>query len=119
MILSPKVIDQDAKKNLAASWFSTHSGNRAGGTAVLDEGMDYRSLSTTLADAQFAENRLEQIRQIARAFNIPPTMIFELSRGTWSNVAELTWKTRIILGLLNLCSPARSARYWAIRPETH
>ncbi|MFC2967726.1 phage portal protein [Acidimangrovimonas pyrenivorans] len=89
VIKSPKVLDVDAKKKLAASWFSTHSGSNAGGTAVLDEGMDYQQLSTTLADAQFAENRLEQVREIARVFRVPPTMLFELSRGTWSNTEEM------------------------------
>lgn len=71
------------------SWFSTHSGRNAGGTAILDEGMDYQQLSMTLADSQFAENRLEQIREIARVFRVPPTMLFELTRGTWSNTEEM------------------------------
>lgn len=89
VIRSQKVLEGEAKMKIAESWFNTHSGGKAGGTAILDEGMDYQPLSATLADAQFAENRTEQIREIARAFNIPPTMIFELERGTWSNVAEL------------------------------
>ena len=89
MIRAQKILDVDAKKKLAASWFNTHGGTRSGGTAVLDEGMDYLPLSTTLADAQFAENRLEQIREIARVFRVPPTMLFELSRGTWSNTEEM------------------------------
>lgn len=89
IIKSPKILDVDAKRKLAASWFGTHSGRNAGGTAVLDEAMEYQALSTTLADAQFAENRLEQIREIARIFRVPPTMLFELSRGTWSNTEEM------------------------------
>lgn len=89
VIRAQKILDVDAKKKLAASWFSTHGGTKSGGTAVLDEGMDYLPLSTTLADAQFAENRLEQIREIARVFRVPPTMLFELSRGTWSNTEEM------------------------------
>ncbi len=89
LIKAPKVLDIEAKKRLAESWFKTHSGSRSGGTAVLDEGMDYLPLSTTLADAQFAENRLEQIREIARVFRVPPTMLFELTRGTWSNTEEM------------------------------
>ncbi|WP_298494792.1 phage portal protein [uncultured Maritimibacter sp.] len=89
VIRAQKILDVDAKKKLAASWFNTHGGTRSGGTAVLDEGMDYLPLSTTLADAQFAENRLEQIREIARVFRVPPTMLFELSRGTWSNTEEM------------------------------
>lgn len=89
VIKAQKILDVDAKKKLAASWFSTHGGNKSGGTAVLDENMDYLPLSTTLADAQFSENRLEQIREIARVFRVPPTMLFELSRGTWSNTEEM------------------------------
>lgn len=89
IITSPKIMDAEAKTKLAASWFSTHSGRSSGGTALLDEGMDYRPIATTLADAQFAENRLEQVREIARVFRVPPTMLFELSRGTWSNTEEM------------------------------
>lgn len=89
IIKSEKVLDVGAKKKIAASWFNTHSGRNAGGTAILDEGMSYDQLSMTLADAQFAENRLEQIREIARVFRVPPTMLFELTRGTWSNTEEM------------------------------
>jgi HK97 family phage portal protein len=46
-------------------------------------------VTMTLTDAQFAENRLEQIREIARVFRVPPTMLFELTRGTWSNTEEM------------------------------
>ncbi len=89
VIKSPRSMDVDAKKKVAASWFSTHGGKSAGGTAILDEGMDYQQLSMTLADTQFAENRLEQIREIARVFRIPPTLLFELTRGTWSNSEQM------------------------------
>ena len=89
VIKSQKVLDVEAKKKLAESWFATHGGKGAGGTALLDEGMDYQQLSMTLADTQFAENRLEQIREIARVFRVPPTLLFELTRGTWSNTEQM------------------------------
>ncbi len=89
IIKSEKALDVEAKKKIAGSWFNTHSGRNTGGTAILDEGMTYDQLSMTLADAQFAENRLEQIREIARVFRVPPTMLFELTRGTWSNTEEM------------------------------
>ncbi|PVA06120.1 phage portal protein [Thalassorhabdomicrobium marinisediminis] len=89
IIKSEKSMDVEAKKKVAASWFNTHSGQNAGGTAILDEGMTYDQLSMTLADAQFADNRVEQIREIARVFRIPPTMLFELTRGTWSNSEQM------------------------------
>jgi HK97 family phage portal protein len=89
IIKSEKSMDNEAKKKVAASWFNTHSGQNAGGTAILDEGMTYDQLSMTLADAQFSENRLEQIREIARVFRVPPTLLFELTRGTWSNSEQM------------------------------
>lgn len=89
VIKSPKTLDAEAKSNLAASWFKTHGGDSAGGTALLDEGMDYQQLSMTLADTEFATNRVEQIREIARAFRVPPTLLFELTRGTWSNTEQM------------------------------
>ena len=90
IIRSEKILDVEAKKKIAASWFNTHGGRSTGGTAILDENMSYEQLSMTLADAQVAEGRVEQIREIARAFRVPPTMLFELSRGTWSNVEEMS-----------------------------
>lgn len=83
-------LDPAAKKKIAESWFSTHGGKNAGSTAILDEDMDHQELAMKLVDAQFAENRLEQIREISRAFRIPPTMLFELTRGTWSNTEEMS-----------------------------
>ncbi|WP_255509597.1 phage portal protein [Oceaniovalibus sp. ACAM 378] len=89
VITAEKSLDAEAKRKLAASWFANHGGKNAGATALLDEGMKYAPVAMTLSDAQFSENRLEQIREIARVFRVPPTMLFELSRGTWSNTEEM------------------------------
>lgn len=90
IITAKKMLDSEAKRKIVESWFTTHGGKNAGGTAILDEEMGYQQLALTLADAQFIENRLEQIREISRAFRIPPTMLFELTRGTWSNTEEMS-----------------------------
>lgn len=89
ILKSEKTLGDAAKANLAASWTAAHGSGRSGGTAILDEGMSYEAVTMTLADSQFAENRLEQIREIARVFRVPPTMLFELTRGTWSNTEEM------------------------------
>lgn len=83
-----KLTDAATGRKIAESWFSTHSGDRAGGTAILDEGMTYQPISGTNTDAQFLENRQEQIREIARAFGVPPASLFEMSRATWSNYEQ-------------------------------
>ena len=40
-------------------------------------------------DAQFIENRNFQINEIARAFGVPPHMLFQLDRATWGNAETM------------------------------
>ncbi len=40
-------------------------------------------------DAQYLENRIFQIDEIARIFGVPPTLLFELTRATWSNTEQM------------------------------
>lgn len=88
VITHPNKLEAETMKKLAASWFQSHSGEQAGSTAILDEGMDFKEIAVKLADAEFSEVRREQVREIARAFNVPPALLFELSRGTWSNFEQ-------------------------------
>lgn len=56
---------------------------------ILDCGWKYQSPVMTSTDAQFLEHRVEQVREVARIFGVPPTMLFELTRGTWSNTEQM------------------------------
>lgn len=88
VIMHPNKLDAEALKKLAASWFKSHGGEQSGSTAILDEGMTFKEITMKLADAEFSEVRREQVREIARAFNVPPALLYELSRGTWSNFEQ-------------------------------
>ncbi|MBL4917460.1 phage portal protein [Szabonella alba] len=88
VILHPNKLEAETSKKLAASWFQSHGGEQSGSTAILDEGMDFKEIAVKLADAEFSEVRREQVREIARAFNVPPALLYELSRGTWSNFEQ-------------------------------
>lgn len=57
---------------------------------VLDDGWTYAQMALASTDAQFLENRVFQIDDIARIFGIPPHMLFELSRATWSNAEQMS-----------------------------
>ena len=46
--------------------------------------MDHEIVALTSVDAQFLEMRAFQTVEIARAFNVPVSMIGDLSRATWS-----------------------------------
>lgn len=88
VILRPEKLDAESLKKISTSWFNTHSGEQAGGTAILDEGMTFQEIALKLADAEFSEVRREQVREIARAFNVPPALLYETSRATWSNFEQ-------------------------------
>jgi len=63
--------------------------NSNGDPLILDNGWTYNQATMTSTDAQFAEMRVEQTNEIARVFRVPPHLLFELSRATWSNAEEM------------------------------
>ncbi|MFG1202876.1 phage portal protein [Xanthobacter aminoxidans] len=59
------------------------------GTAFLDNEAEYHQLVLSSVDAQFIELTGFQILQIARAFRVPPQMLYDLTRATWSNGEQM------------------------------
>jgi len=81
----PGKIGDKAQKNLRNTW---HQPGLAGAhkTALLEEGMKWHQLGLTNEDAQFLETRKFQVNEIARIFRIPPHMIGDLEKATFSNI---------------------------------
>ncbi|MGK9054204.1 phage portal protein [Neorhizobium petrolearium] len=80
---------ESGAKTMANVRASFNEWQKGGGPLILDNGWTYDAPAMTSTDAQFLENRLEQVREIARIFGVPPTMLFELTRGTWSNTEQM------------------------------
>lgn len=74
--------------NILKSWRAWQSSAK-GDPLILDAGWKYDQPAMTSTDAQFLEHRLEQVREIARIFGVPPHMLYELSRATWSNAEQM------------------------------
>lgn len=55
-------------------------------TMVLEEGMEWTKVGVDPKDAQFLEGRKFQVSEIARAFRIPPHLIGDLERATFTNI---------------------------------
>jgi phage portal protein BeeE len=75
-------------------------------TPVLDNGMEWQQVGVSAEDAQFLESRQFSITDISRWFNIPPHMIGDLERATFSNIEE-----QAIQYVRNTLRP------WAVRHE--
>lgn len=84
----PGQLGADAMKNLSNQWHSTYHSGVSGNfkTAVLEEGMEYKPIQLTPNDAQFLATREFSILEIARVMRVPPHMLADLSRATFSNI---------------------------------
>ena len=72
---------------LRASWNAAYGGtSNASRVAVLEEGMTFAPLSMPNNEAQFLETRRFQVEEICRIYRVPPHMVGDLSRATFSNI---------------------------------
>ena len=71
------------------SWQSTFGGSgNANKIAVLEEGMKYTPIAISPEQAQFLETRKFQINEIARIFRVPPHMVGDLEKSSFSNIEQ-------------------------------
>ena len=80
--------DSEAKKVFRESYQTAQSGTNRGKVLVLENGMKFHEVGVTNKDAQFLELRKFQITDIARLFRVPPHMIADLDRATFSNIEQ-------------------------------
>lgn len=74
---------------LKENWNSTFGGSaNSGKVAVLEEGMKYTPISISPEQAQFLETRKFQIDEIARIFRVPPHMVGDLEKSSFSNIEQ-------------------------------
>jgi HK97 family phage portal protein len=86
----PGKLKPEQRTAIRESWASQHSGGgNAGRTAVLEEGVDFQSVSMTLEDAEWIASRQFSVEEVSRLFRVPPTIIGDLRHGNYSNSVEL------------------------------
>lgn len=111
----PGKLKPDAHQRLAEDMEKRRAGlAHAGKTLILEEGMKWHQIGMTNKDAQFLESRKFSVTEIARMFKVPPHMIADLDRATFSNIEHqgiefvthtmlpwfVRWEQRIKLSLL-------------------
>lgn len=71
------------------SWQAAFGGSsNSNKVAVLEEGMKYIPISISPEQAQFLETRKFQINEIARIFRVPPHMVGDLEKSSFSNIEQ-------------------------------
>lgn len=83
----PGILKDPAK--VRESWNAVYRGaNNAHKVAVLEEGMKYQQIGIPPEEAQFLETRKFQLNEIARLYRIPPHMIGDLDKSSFSNIEQ-------------------------------
>ena len=83
----PGVLKDPSK--VRESWNSVYRGvSNAHKIAVLEEGMKYQQIGIPPEEAQFLETRKFQINEIARIFRVPPHMVGDLEKSSFSNIEQ-------------------------------
>lgn len=85
----PSQLSDGAHKHLRESIEDRHGGLAgAHKLMILEEGMKFARVGIPPDDAQFLETRKFQVAEIARIFRIPPHLLGDLERATFSNVEQ-------------------------------
>jgi len=83
----PGIVKDPAR--VRESWNSVYQGTKnAHRVAVLEEGMKFQSIGIPPEQAQFLQTRKFQLNEIARIFRIPPHMIGDLDKSSFSNIEQ-------------------------------
>ena len=87
-VLEHPGIIKDPQK-VREAWQSQFGGSaNSNKVAVLEEGMKYTPISISPEQAQFLETRKFQINEIARIFRVPPHMVGDLEKSSFSNIEQ-------------------------------
>ena len=73
------------RESWQAAFGGSHNANKV---AVLEEGLKYTPISVPPEQAQFLETRKFQINEIARIFRVPPHMVGDLEKSSFSNIEQ-------------------------------
>jgi HK97 family phage portal protein len=121
----PGKLSDDAYDRYKESVIQAYSGlSKSHRLMVLEEGLKYHQVGIPPDAAQFLETRKFQLNEIARIFRVPPHMIGDLERATFSNVEQqsidfvthtlrpwfVRWESSIKLKLL---TPYERRRFFA------
>jgi HK97 family phage portal protein len=87
VITHPNKLTKESQEKLKTSWNEGHQGlSNQHRIAILEEGMSWQATGIPPENAQFLESRKFQLGEIARLLHVPPHMLADLDRATFTNI---------------------------------
>ena len=81
--------DKETRDKFREAWQAQQSGGNKGKVAILEYGLKFHDgLTVKNTDAQFIETKRMSRSEIASMFRIPPHMIGDLEKATFSNIEQ-------------------------------
>lgn len=71
----PGKVDRQQGARIVANWMANHSGENVGKPALLSDGGDWVPYGMTFEDAQFIEGHEFSVKDIARIYNLPASLL--------------------------------------------
>jgi HK97 family phage portal protein len=107
VVSHPKTLSEVAYKRLKTELAEKYQGlQHSHGVVFLEEDMKYQTLGMNMSEVQFIETRKLTVTEMARIHGVPPHLIADLDRATFSNIEEQSIEAVVYL-----------FRPWAIRWE--
>jgi len=105
-----KSLSKEARDRLRDGWSNAYGKNQSGSgwhkVAVLEDGLKWKPMTVNPKDAMALESRKYQLSDIARMFRVPPHLIGDLEKATFSNIEHQSLEFVV-----------HSLRPWVIRLE--
>lgn len=87
VLQTPTTLSPEAAARLREDWALKHEGiENSNRVAILEEGLTWAQTGLSSEDSQFLETRKYQRSEIAGLFRVPPHMIGDLDKATFSNI---------------------------------
>lgn len=81
------ILDEDSFENIKESWNAGHKGvANSHKVAILEQGLKFQPISLSPNDVQLLDARKYTRSEICAMFRVPPHMIGDLDRATFSNI---------------------------------
>ena len=79
----------DQKQAFREQWQTRYAGSaNAGQVAVLEDGMEFKEVSSTARDSEYTASRKLTREEVAAAYHVPLPMVGILEHATFSNIRE-------------------------------
>jgi hypothetical protein len=89
ILSTDQMLSPEAAENTRNQWERAHRGpDRAHRTAVLQGGLKVNELGGNNQEAQYLEARRFAIEECARVWGVPPHLVGDLSRSSFSNIEQ-------------------------------